>query len=158
VLLSYSLNTKQVEAFEIITTSIINRHVLKKTDWLEKDPLRLFLTGPSGTGKTHVVKAVKEVLKHFGLDHTIRFAAPTGGAANLIDGTTIHKGLGIAIKRDKHGFTRVGNDDEHEVSFTISNTSRAQLRSDWKDVIILMIDEVSLLSLSLLGEIDAALC
>ncbi|KAE9384724.1 hypothetical protein BT96DRAFT_744223, partial [Gymnopus androsaceus JB14] len=83
------------EAFQIITMSIINKHVLNLADWLDKDPLRLFLSSPGGTGKTHVVKAVKEVLRYFGLDHTIRFVAPTGTAANLIDGTTIHSGLGI---------------------------------------------------------------
>ncbi|KAF9077798.1 hypothetical protein BDP27DRAFT_1146940, partial [Rhodocollybia butyracea] len=57
--------------------------------------LRMLLTGPGGTGKTHVVKAVKKVMEHYGIDHYLRFVAPTGTAAALIEGTTIHKGLGI---------------------------------------------------------------
>lgn len=158
VLSSFHLNTKQSEAFEIITKYILYRYVLKLNDWLGKDPLRMFLSGPGGTGKTHVVKAVKEVLRYFGLAHTVRFMAPTGTAANLIEGTTIHSGLGISIKKDKHGFNmELGSADEHQVSFAMSNTTRVQLRADWKEVLVLMIDEVSLLSSSLLAEVDAAL-
>ncbi|KAF9061028.1 hypothetical protein BDP27DRAFT_1149306, partial [Rhodocollybia butyracea] len=93
---SFKLNTKQLHAFHIICSSIINRHIFSKSNMYVHEALRLFLTGPGGTGKTHVVKAVKELMRHFGIDHTIRFIAPTGGAACLIDGTTIHKGLGIS--------------------------------------------------------------
>ncbi|KAF9067544.1 hypothetical protein BDP27DRAFT_1145730, partial [Rhodocollybia butyracea] len=88
----FQLNAKQLQAFTIISSTMIQQNVLNISS---KDPLRMFLTGPGGTGKTHVVKAVREVMKFFGLDHTIRFVAPTGTAAALIDGTTIHKGLGI---------------------------------------------------------------
>lgn len=71
---------------------------------------------------------MKEVLKYFGLDHTICFLAPTGTAANLIDGMTIHAGLGIAIKKNKHGFVQnTGVDNEHEVIFTMSNKTKSQL-------------------------------
>jgi len=45
----------------------------------------MFMTGP-GTGKTHVVKAVQKVMEYYGVAHNIRFLAPTGSAATLIDG------------------------------------------------------------------------
>src|SRR6266478_9163710 len=53
--------------------------------------------GPGGTGKTHVVKALKELMKLYGSAHRIRFLAPTGTAAALIDGQTIHSALGIPV-------------------------------------------------------------
>ncbi|KDQ05683.1 hypothetical protein BOTBODRAFT_89418, partial [Botryobasidium botryosum FD-172 SS1] len=52
--------------------------------------LRMFMTGPGGTGKTHVVKALQALMSLYGCSHCIRFLAPTGTAAALIDGTTIH--------------------------------------------------------------------
>ncbi len=57
--------------------------------------LRLFLCGPGGTGKTHVIRSVQEVMKFYGCEHQLRFLAPTGNAAALIDGTTCHKGTWI---------------------------------------------------------------
>ncbi|KAE9390453.1 hypothetical protein BT96DRAFT_756903, partial [Gymnopus androsaceus JB14] len=91
----FTLNQGQRRAFEIICTNLLKRYVESDEEWIAKDPLRMFLTGPGGTGKTHVVRAVKEVMKYYGLDHTIRALALTGGAACLIEGSTIHKGLGL---------------------------------------------------------------
>lgn len=64
-------------------------------------PLRMLMTGPGGTGKTYVVKALTEVMKAHGMSHKIRFLAPTGSAASLIDGMTIHKGLGIRVESSR---------------------------------------------------------
>ena len=61
------------------------------------------MTGPGGTGKTHVVKAVQKVMEHYNATHRIRFLAPTGLAASLIDGMTVHKGLGIKVKSKDKG-------------------------------------------------------
>jgi predicted ATPase len=63
----------------------------------------MLMTGPGGTGKTHVVKAVQQVMSHYGAAHQIHFLAPTGSAASLINGMTIHKGLGIKIKSKEKG-------------------------------------------------------
>jgi hypothetical protein len=93
---NFNMNERQWIAFRIIAQSFIQRHVSKQ--YLDKDPLRMFMTGPGGTGKTHVVKAVREVMRHYGAAHQIRFLAPTGSTATLIDGMTIHKGLGIKVK------------------------------------------------------------
>jgi len=60
-------------------------------------PLCMLMTGPGGTGKTHVVKALKDLMKMYGFAHRIRFLAPTGTAAALIDGQTIHSALGIPV-------------------------------------------------------------
>src|SRR6266850_732998 len=39
-------------------------------------PLHMLMTGPEGTGKTHVVKALKELMKMYGSAHRIRFWPP----------------------------------------------------------------------------------
>ncbi|KAE9397895.1 hypothetical protein BT96DRAFT_750336, partial [Gymnopus androsaceus JB14] len=91
----FSLTDKQRRAFEIISTTLIKREILKLDDWVNADLLVMFLTDPGGTGKSHVVRAVHEVMKFFGKEHCICFVAHTGTAANLINGTTIHSGLGI---------------------------------------------------------------
>ncbi|THU90073.1 hypothetical protein K435DRAFT_615045, partial [Dendrothele bispora CBS 962.96] len=95
VAVEYLLNEKQIQAYYIIATRFLNRYIFHLESELQSNPLHMILTGPGGTGKTHVVKAVKHVMKLYGQDHRIRFLAPTGKAAALIDGTTIHKGLGI---------------------------------------------------------------
>jgi len=95
------LNEKQWIAFCIITRSFIRHHVYKQD--VQEEPLQMFMTGPGGTGKTHVIKAVQKVMVHYGAAHSIRFLAPTGSAAALIDGMTVHKGLGIKIKLNEKG-------------------------------------------------------
>ncbi|KAF8586872.1 hypothetical protein K439DRAFT_1296185, partial [Ramaria rubella] len=59
--------------------------------------LRMLMTGPGGTGKTHVVRALNALMSEYRCGHLIRYLAPTGSAAALIDGTTIHKGLSISV-------------------------------------------------------------
>ncbi|KIJ09416.1 hypothetical protein PAXINDRAFT_41554, partial [Paxillus involutus ATCC 200175] len=51
--------------------------------------LIMLMTGPGGTGKMHVVKAVHSVMDHYGCAHMIRFLAPTGSVAALINGMTV---------------------------------------------------------------------
>ena len=63
----------------------------------------MLLTGPGGTGKSHVVNTLKMLMEEYGMTHQLRLVAPTGSAASLIDATTIHKGLGIQVKRKATG-------------------------------------------------------
>ncbi|KAJ3832213.1 hypothetical protein F5878DRAFT_495075, partial [Lentinula raphanica] len=95
----FTLNEQQQHAYHIIASSLLNRDVFHLPHWKNKPPLRMLLSGPGGTGKSHVVHAVRELMSHFGLQHTIRFMAPTGSAAKLINGTTVHAGLGIKIRK-----------------------------------------------------------
>ncbi|THU91667.1 hypothetical protein K435DRAFT_598250, partial [Dendrothele bispora CBS 962.96] len=143
---SYKLNTKQKMAFTIISKAYINRFLFG----IERgDPLRMLLTGPGGTGKTHTVKAVRQVMSHFGRENRIRFLAPTGSAASLIEGTTIHTGLGIAVG------SKANTGDRYDGVYSFSVTKRVEAREEWKDVDIVMVDEVSLLGSQLLAKMDA---
>ncbi len=80
------------------------------------------------------------------------FLLQPGTAASLINGTTVHQGLGISMKNNSEK-----GEDAHGLSVRIKVKNRKELRAEWKDVDIVLIDEVSMVSLSLLGEIDHAL-
>ncbi|KAF5343799.1 hypothetical protein D9758_016212 [Tetrapyrgos nigripes] len=154
-----SLNEKQYQSFYIIASRFLQRYIFQDPEELNKDPLHMFLTGPGGTGKTHVVKSVQEVMKLYGMDHRIRFLAPTGRAASLIDGMTIHKGLGIQIKsKEKGKGNRKLGESEEDYTVCINVKKREQLRAEWKDVVLLFVDEVSMVDVGLFAHIDAALC
>ncbi|KAG1904464.1 uncharacterized protein F5891DRAFT_945947, partial [Suillus fuscotomentosus] len=151
-----SLNQQQWIAFHIIANFFVKRHVDGCSD--DADCLTMLMMGPGGTGKTHVVKAVRAVMQYYGCGHMIRFLAPTGSAAALIDGMTVHKGLGITIKSNNKGKgNRKPGESTQDYTVVISVSSRVQLHEEWKSVEFLLIDEVSLVSLQLLAEIDHAL-
>jgi hypothetical protein len=95
----FGLNEKQTLCFRLICNWFVNKHILK----LDTPPLSMIMTGPGSTGKTYVVNAVKVFMAQYGCAHLIRFLAPMGLAASLIDGMTIHQGLGIKIKTAHHG-------------------------------------------------------
>ena len=55
----------------------------------------VFFTGAAGTGKSHVLRIVREVLESLGLSDKVTFTAPTGVAACNIRGLTIHAWAGV---------------------------------------------------------------
>lgn len=152
----FKLNAKQKQAFDIIARHYIQRYIIHD---LSEKPLRMLMTGPGGTGKTHVVKAVKKVMSFYGCDHRIRFLAPTGSAASNIDGMTIHKGLGIKIsQKDGRGKgNRALGTSSEDYSVLVSVQNKSVLRDEWKNFDIVLVDEVSLASAQLLCDIDHAL-
>ncbi|TEB25456.1 hypothetical protein FA13DRAFT_1637253, partial [Coprinellus micaceus] len=150
------LNEKQRVAYRIVTDHFIRRYILNNNS---ETPLRMLMTGPGGTGKTYVVKALKEVMDAYRSGHKIRFLAPTGSAAALIDGMTVHKGLGLRIENAsaKGKGNRLPGSQEEDHTVLVSVKNLANLRVEWKDVDILFLDEASLLSAQLLCEIDYTL-
>lgn len=55
----------------------------------------VFFTGAAGTGKSYVLKVIREVLESLGLSDKVTFTAPTGVAACNIRGLTIHAWAGV---------------------------------------------------------------
>jgi hypothetical protein len=67
-------------------------------------------------------------MEHYSVAHSIRFLAPTGSAASLIDGMTIHKGLGIKVKSNEKGKgNRKLGEHSEDYSVIISVQNRTQL-------------------------------
>ena len=157
-----TLNTKQEIAFQLITNAFFGllddrENNLNKIDQPGFKPyLRLLLSEPGGTGKTHVVHCVQHVMKACGCQHNICFLAPSGSAAALIDGMTVHKGLSIKIQKSGTHKSKLDMVKE-DYTVMVNIADHRRLREEFKNVMVLMCDEVSLLSLQLLAEMDHAL-
>ena len=107
-----------------------------------QDQLMMFLTGPAGSGKSTAVRAAEQFCYEFCVaigimwsDTTFLFTAYTGSAASLIGGTTISKTA--FLNKQKH----LSEDDIKQ----------------WEDVRILVIDEVSFMSDSILQTLNKKL-
>jgi hypothetical protein len=126
----FTLNQKQRWAFTIIANNFLHRCIYNVEG---TKPLRMLMTGPGGTGKPHVIKAVKEVMSHYGSAHKICFLAPTGSASSLIDGMTIHKGLSIKIvNNDCHGNSgRILGKSKDDHSVLVSIRNKTAIRDEW---------------------------
>ena len=72
-----SVNQDWVRVFDYVTET-----------WLKGEQLLLFVHGGPGTGKTTIAKAIMKLAGIFNFDH--RYAATSGVAGLLNDGTTIH--------------------------------------------------------------------
>ncbi|KAG1868402.1 hypothetical protein F4604DRAFT_1488627, partial [Suillus subluteus] len=56
----------------------------------EVKQLLMFITGIGGSSKSHVIQATVEMFRCCGAPEKLTLSAPTGSAAVLIDGYTIH--------------------------------------------------------------------
>ncbi|KAF9779878.1 hypothetical protein BJ322DRAFT_975767, partial [Thelephora terrestris] len=121
-------------------------------------PLRMLMTGPGGTGKTHAVRALQELMRLHNSQHLIRFLGPTGTSAKQIGGMTVHKGLGLSIALKPHGRgNRKAGESNEDYTVGISVKNRTLIRDEWRNVLWLFVDEVSLIGAQLLAQIDHAL-
>lgn len=55
----------------------------------------VFFTGAAGTGKSYILKVLRDVLEGIGFADKISFTAPTGVAACNVRGLTIHAWAGV---------------------------------------------------------------
>lgn len=120
-------------------------------DWLrmndpnnpEQDPLRIFVQGDGGVGKSYMVKMLKRVLEpRFG-SNVMRFFGPTGrAAANLPFGCTVHNGFAMPVR----DFVR-----------RFSAAKVMELRALFEGTLIIVIDEVGMMNPEHLHYVDKAL-
>ena len=99
----------------------------------------LFVTGQGGTGKTHIVR---EFVRRSG--KRVAVTSTTGVSAVLLPGgTTLHSWAGIGL----------GEGSEAALSTRIRKKS--YLKRRWKEVQVLIIDEVSMLSPDLFDKLES---
>jgi hypothetical protein len=107
-----------------------------------RDQLLMFLTGPAGSGKSTAMKIAQQYCYEFCIavgimwsDKTFIFTAYTGSAASLFGGVTISKAAFLNQRK------QLSVDD----------------RNEWQDVRIVVIDEVSFMSDTILKTLDRKL-
>jgi ATP-dependent DNA helicase PIF1 len=107
-----------------------------------KDGKNVFMTGPGGTGKTHLIKLIVEDLKSTGKKYQV--CALTGCAAVLLNcgAKTLHSWSGIGL---------ANNSIRATVDRVLKSRHR---RKNWNKVEVLIVDEVSMLSLKVLIILD----
>ena len=102
----------------------------------------ILITGPAGTGKTHIIRSIVQDSKLRG--KKIQCCALTGCAALLLEcyAKTVHSWAGIGL---------MSKSDE-EIIFSI--LQKGYITRRWKTIEILIIDEVSMMSERLFGLLD----
>ncbi|KAF9033426.1 hypothetical protein BDZ89DRAFT_947705 [Hymenopellis radicata] len=116
----FELNAEQEDAFRIMA----------QTYYIPRE-LRLFLTGPGGTGKTHAVNALIHLMADFGSDHAVRFAALTGTAASNCGGQTIHRAFHIAVaqkKASQHNSRTLSGEERYTSFMTVKSREHIRKR------------------------------
>ena len=99
----------------------------------------ILLTGPAGCGKTSSIKLFYSKYKK---TKNIGMTSTTGISAILIGGSTLHSFLGIGL----------GKDSTDTLYMNILNNNR--LLKKWKELDILIVDEVSMLSPDLFDKLE----
>src|SRR3989440_1844252 len=111
------------------------------------DPLRIIIMGTAGTGKSYLIRAIRERLQKMSREESeppVIVIAPTGVAAFNINGTTIHSTLSIPICNDK----RLVDIDWERLK---------QLQKRLHKIHYIIIDEKSMVGRRMLGLIDMRL-
>ena len=96
--------------------------------------LVMYLTGAGGTGKSEVVKALREFAQRWGIADSLCVTATTGIAACIVHGMTWHKATG-------------------HFSF-MRKAKTVKVREMWSTIAMLVIDEVSMMSARQLHQLD----
>lgn len=132
---------------EIIRISGENARYQSKLNKEQKEGLRLaqqgynlFITSAAGTGKSHLIKAIRNAFEERG--KKVAVTALTGVAAQLIGGTTIHRWSGIQL-------------GELPVPEIFERVRKSAGCKNWKETDLLIIDEISMMSPDLLDKLEA---
>ncbi|KAI8423307.1 hypothetical protein MSG28_014329 [Choristoneura fumiferana] len=145
-----SMNVDQRRIFDEVTKRI--RNEITKTN--ENVPLKLFVTGGAGCGKTFVLKTIVQHIRRCYAPTTdlllnatfVEVTAPTGVAARLINGKTIHSALCLGIEKGKATVYR-----------QMTGQRLEDMRRKWRHIRWLIIDEISMVSYEVLRSIHLRL-
>ena len=119
---------------------ILNTNQLEAKRYIE-NKINVFITGQGGTGKTELLKYIAR--SHYSnREGKIGITSMTGISAILIDGVTLHSFLGIGL----------GNETIKILYDKILKNKFIYKR--WKTLEILIIDEISMMSIELLEKLE----
>ena len=136
------LNAAQHAAFASITSHF---------DTSTSTPLRMFITGGAGTGKSYLINTVVQWIRLFACTHAgldpVLVCGPTGMSARNIQGRTLHSVFKLPVQH--------GREPEYK---ELSNQSLQKLRSLYRSVHTILIDEISMVSSNTLTYVHRRLC
>ena len=135
VIAKWTLNVEQARAFSLIAS-----HARQNQD---SEPMRMYLGGPGGTGKSRIIAAMTDYFARRGESRRLRLASFTGIAAKNINGTTLHTALAL---------------NQHQKNQKKGNgKTKSDLVAMWTGVDYLFVDEVSMIGCGLLLQIHESL-
>jgi ATP-dependent DNA helicase PIF1 len=122
-----SLNDKQNEAFKAMI-----------------DNKNIFITGPGGSGKSHVINSFVNYYKENieNEENKLYVTSSTGLSSLLINGTTIHQYSGIGT-------------GEKNIEYYVKSIQKKKIvRERWINTSVLIIDEISMINSNLFQKLD----
>lgn len=154
---SYQKDVKNLNVGQKTILKRVKDH-LKKDEELAnakeplQEPLRIFITGGAGTGKSHVLKTTRTTVRRFFKTSNkccdpVKTFAPTGCAARLIKGTTLHSGLRLPVESD-------GKLPKYAPLY---GAPLKNLRRAFEGVEVIIIDKISMVSFQLFEFINKRL-
>jgi ATP-dependent DNA helicase PIF1 len=140
------LNPQQKQIYDLF-----KNHIKEDLANVNPQPIRLFLTGGAGCGKTFLANRLVELINLSYYDendpenteYCIKMA-PTGAAACLIDGVTIHNGCYLMVDQKKDSARRKHSDTDHQDR--LSGKKLEVARNRYKKVKCILIDETSMIN------------
>lgn len=146
-----SMNVEQKEIFDEVTKQI-RYEVTNQCDL--NIPLKLFVTGGAGSGKSFVLKTIVHHIRRCYAPTTeqllnatfVEVTAPTGVAARLVNGKTIHSAFALGIEKGRATVYR-----------QMTGQRLEDMRRKWRHIRWLIIDEISMVSYEVLRSIHLRL-
>ena len=145
------MNAKQLEVVEIVANRLIRQLSGAAEARVDNDDaLRWMVHGGPGTGKSHVLKTIRDELfvGVMGWTPGVEFqvVALQAVTAALIDGDTIHHACGLVPAQFRRG------KQADEFGMSQLDVAKKMLRWEW-----LLIDEIGMVSARLLADLDMQL-
>ncbi|CAF5169611.1 unnamed protein product, partial [Rotaria magnacalcarata] len=140
IIKQFTLNSQQKYAFMIVTSHLDGENQIHTGS--ADNQLLMCVPGCGGTGKSQLIRGITQYFQITKRGKMLRKLAPTSIAVAEIDGLTIHSFLGESRKDSKKKQTR---------TFRPGDT---KLENEWRHVKYLIIDEMSMVGLSLLARLN----
>ena len=134
------LNADQRRVFDTVKTHLLHErsHENNKCSCNDLKPLRLFISGVGGTGKSFLIETIKNLLTSMWSsdDLLCAVAAPTGLAAFNVGGVTMHRLFQLPIEHSARaaGYWALPKQSQKVMKTTLSNVK------------LFVIDEISMVS------------
>ena len=134
------LNADQKRVFDNVTRHHLHQkqHEDRECTCNDLKPLRMFISGVGGTGKSFLIEAIKAFVDDLWSSTDLKCAitAPTGLAAFNVGGVTIHRLFQLPIEHE-------GKEAGY---WSLSKAAQKVMRTALRSLKVLIIDEVSMVS------------